>query len=84
MAHLQKAPITDNSPASLSQTDNPPLPSPLGYPNAVSRPKMATRVGRAKAEYMILAGLMALTGCSRADARRALAELLKLVEDKNG
>ncbi|MDP9317018.1 MAG: hypothetical protein M3R24_40225 [Chloroflexota bacterium] len=61
-----------------------PLPSPLAYPNAVSRPKMATKVGRAKAEYMILAGLMALTGCSRADARRALGELLSQIEAGRG
>ncbi len=61
--------------------DPAPLPSPLGYPNAVSRPAMATRAGQRTAVHMIVAGLMMLTGCSRADARRALVELLKRVEE---
>ncbi len=58
-----------------------PLPSPLGYPNAVSRPAMAPRIEQTKARYLVIAGLMALTGCSRAEARRALATLLRLIEE---
>ncbi len=71
--------------AAWSSTDPPaPLPSPLAYPNAVSRPAMATRAGQRTAVHMIVAGLMMLTGCSRADAQRALGELLKLLEVSNG
>ncbi len=57
-----------------------PLPSPLGYPNAVSRPAMATRAGQRTAVHMIVAGLMMLTGCSRVEARQALGELLSQIE----
>ena len=62
-----------------------PLPSPLSYTDAVSRPEVAPKTQRDAKLRMIALMLMESTGCSRKDAMDTARAMVKQIEEaQNG
>lgn len=58
-----------------------PIPSPLSYPEAVSRPAVATKPQRAAKLKLIALMVMELTGCSRREAMAAAQHMIAQLEE---